>query len=99
MRRLVVAALLALGCRQSEASDQREPPSPTLPPSGSGSATASVAPETPSSAPAPVPAPAAEAGMVLVPGGFFLMGAYRARGNPEERPAHEVVMPSYLLDE
>jgi formylglycine-generating enzyme required for sulfatase activity len=37
-------------------------------------------------------------GMVRLPAAIFLMGAYHAVGNPEERPAHEAIVPSFYLD-
>ena len=41
---------------------------------------------------------AAGAGMVEIPGAAFLMGAYLGEGPNEERPAHEVMMPTYWID-
>jgi Sulfatase-modifying factor enzyme 1 len=37
--------------------------------------------------------------MVAIPSGIFLMGATAFRGNPEERPMHEAIVASFLLDE
>jgi sulfatase-modifying factor enzyme 1 len=37
--------------------------------------------------------------MVRIPAGMFLMGAFFAQGNPEERPAHEAIVAEYFLDE
>lgn len=36
--------------------------------------------------------------MVKIPAGIFLMGAPAAKGNPEEKPAHEAIVPSFYLD-
>jgi len=36
--------------------------------------------------------------MVKIPAGVFLMGADAARGNPEEKPAHEAIIASFTLD-
>jgi serine/threonine-protein kinase len=55
----------------------------------------------PSSALAPAPPPAlAERidGMILVPEGPFMMGADDG-GEPDERPAHQVVLAAFYLDE
>ncbi len=38
-------------------------------------------------------------GMVKVPAGVFLMGAHSARGNPEEKPAHEAIVAGFYLDQ
>jgi len=45
-----------------------------------------------------VPTPPAPKGMVKIPAGIFLMGADAARGNPEEKPAHEAIVASFYLD-
>ena len=59
-------------------------------------ATAGASPSTN----ATVAASAGEAptGMVRIPAGIFLMGAPAAKGNPEEKPAHEAIVPSFHLD-
>jgi len=36
--------------------------------------------------------------MVKIPAGVFLMGAYAAKGNSEEKPAHEAIVASFYLD-
>jgi hypothetical protein len=36
--------------------------------------------------------------MAKVPAGIFLMGASHARGNPEERPAHEAPVATFFFD-
>ena len=50
---------------------------------------------TPSAAPLPEETPE---GMVKIPSGIFLMGAYTALGNPEEKPGHEAIVASFYLD-
>jgi formylglycine-generating enzyme required for sulfatase activity len=42
--------------------------------------------------------PARDGDMLLVPAGPFVMGADE-RGEPDERPAHEVTLPAFYLDE
>ncbi len=79
------------------------PSAPSIaPPAGSavGATTAAAAGPTPS----PATTAPAEAGhlagsdMVTVPAGIFLMGSRMGEGGAEERPMHEVVMPSFDLD-
>ena len=54
--------------------------------------------ETPEPAPTPEPtqAPLPD-GMVLIPGGTFLMGS--DTGEPNERPVHTVTLDAYLIDQ
>jgi formylglycine-generating enzyme required for sulfatase activity len=47
---------------------------------------------------APKPPEEPPPGMVRIPEGIFLMGADAARGNPEERPAHEAIVPAFYMD-
>ncbi len=43
--------------------------------------------------------PAAPPGMVLIPGGEFLMGSEEAYAAPNEKPAHRVRISSFFMDE
>jgi formylglycine-generating enzyme required for sulfatase activity len=101
---LIVAALV--GCQQSSASSDlpenapkaaaSEAPAPAPEPSAPAPA-ASSAETKPAVAPAPKPEEVPP-GMVRIDEGIFLMGADAARGNPEERPAHEAIVPAFYMD-
>jgi formylglycine-generating enzyme required for sulfatase activity len=62
--------------------------------------TSAIPTPTPAPAPAPVPAPVpvpAPEGMLLVPGGPFIMGADHG-GEDDEHPAHTVTLAPFWLD-
>ncbi|MCA9624669.1 MAG: SUMF1/EgtB/PvdO family nonheme iron enzyme [Myxococcales bacterium] len=104
-RRLVLLFSTAtlLGC------PAEDPPAPAAPTAVITTSAATTADTLPAAATATaaesaiVPAAAAPTptpeGMVRIEGGFFMMGADAFRGNPEERPMHEAIVPTFLLDE
>ncbi len=100
MRKLGLWMVLAAGCNAS-AADPAPAAATTAEATPSVAATASIAaPASASARAAAEPAPeAAPAGMVRIPAGIFVMGAYAAVGNPEEKPAHEAIVPSFFMDE
>lgn len=89
----VIAAVLPsllVGCEQPESPAADAPAAPTEAPSepvGSAPAAASAAP----------PEVAAPEGMVVVPAGIYLMGSPEG-ASFEERPMHEVIVPSLFAD-
>ncbi len=95
----LVLLIAACGCQASEASPETAAATAvatattsTAPTRATGTASASTkAPEPPK----PVAPPE---GMVKIPAGVFLMGANAALGNPEERPAHEGIVPAFFMD-
>ena len=79
----------------------RHPSSPAKPVTPIASATASAAPSASiAAAPAgPVAPPACPAGMLRIPGGRFFMGSDERDALDLERPAHQVSLHAYCIDE
>jgi eukaryotic-like serine/threonine-protein kinase len=61
-------------------------------------ASASVASAS-ASTPAPPPAPACPAGMIKIDGGEFFMGSSDPRALPNEKPAHNVTLGPFCIDQ
>ena len=74
---------------------ETSPTASAAPATSDAPASGSVSAATSSSAPAPETAPE---GMALIPEGIFLMGSTHGRGNEEEWPAHEGIVPAYYMD-
>ncbi|AKV03112.1 Serine/threonine kinase [Labilithrix luteola] len=64
---------------------------PDAPSSSSAIPSASVPPAKP-------PAPACPEGMKTIPGGKFFMGSDDKKDEENERPAHQVTLPTYCID-
>lgn len=89
-------------CDEAHSHSTEKPPgdaaiASVIPPLGAASATstASAAPEL---AAAPDKAQDVPEGMRKIPAGVYLMGANAALGNPEEKPAHQAIVPSFFMD-
>ena len=63
-----------------------------------GPATAESTPARPVDTPAASPVPDAPAGMLLVPGGTFRMGATGGNFDPDETPPHRVTVDPFYID-
>lgn len=94
--------LAGLACNQSSANQTKTTEASataTATAEASGETQPAVATAAPSASASAAPKPmATPEGMVKIPAGIFLMGANAALGNPEERPAHEAIVPAFFMD-
>lgn len=104
MRKLgALLASLMFGCQPGQAQETAVHTASTAPLTAA-SETATAATANPSSAASAGPnttadeAVTAPEGMVKIPAGIYLMGADHARGNPEEKPAHEAIVAGFYMD-
>ncbi|MCC6523381.1 MAG: SUMF1/EgtB/PvdO family nonheme iron enzyme [Polyangiaceae bacterium] len=99
-----VPAAAASGASASDSAPSAGASAAEGPAAVSASAAASASAPSPdasavaSASAAATDAPTPPEGMVYVPEGIFVMGSTYGRGDPEEWPAHEGVVPAFFMD-